>query len=107
MAWSVSGNNLQIVEGDYGIELPVTVTGTTLSASDTLRFIFKSAKNGTAILTKEYSNAVKNTVNLVFSDTDTALFSVGEYVYSLDWYHDGVFMCNIVACSTFKVVDKA
>lgn len=29
--WNVTGTSLQMVEGDYGIQLPVTVSGTTLT----------------------------------------------------------------------------
>ena len=32
---------------------------------------------------------------------------VGGYVYCLDWYQNGNFMCNIIPSAQFKVVDKA
>ena len=48
--WDVSGNNLQMCEADYGIELPVSVSGTTLGASDTLKFVFKKSPNGETML---------------------------------------------------------
>lgn len=105
--WNVTGTSLQMVEGDFGISLPVTVSGTTLTANDTLKFTFKTDPNGETILTKEYSNITQNTANLELTETESALFSVGNYFYSLDWYQDGAFMCNIIPISTFKVVDKA
>ena len=104
--WNVTGTSLQMVEGDYGIQLPVTVSGTTLTASDSLRFVFKTAPNGETILTKEYTNITQNTVNLELTDAESALFSVGNYFYSLDWYQSGVFMCNIIPQAVLKVVDK-
>ena len=38
--WAVQGMSLQMAEGDYGIELPVTISGTTLSAADSFKFVF-------------------------------------------------------------------
>jgi len=107
--WDVNDKTekLQMAEGDYGIELPVTVHGTTLGENDTLLFTFKAALNGATILTKEYGNPTDNTVNLEFTEAESALFGVGDYVYSLDWYQSGSFMCNLIRCAVFVVVDKA
>lgn len=105
--WAVNGNDLQMAEGDFGIQLPVTVNGTTLGNGDALKFTFKTRKNGQTILEKNFSEIEQNTVNLELSEEESALFPVGFYVYSLDWYQNGIFMCNIVLCSPFKVVDKA
>lgn len=104
--WRVSGNTLTAAEGDYGIQLPVTVSGTTLTASDTLKFTFKSSVNGETVLEKELT-PTNNTVDLEFTSADSELFEVGAYVYSLDWYQNGVFMCNLIPHGIFKVVDKA
>ena len=104
--WRVSGNTLTAAEGDYGIRLPVTVSGTTLTAQDTLKFTFKDATNGTTVLEKELA-PTNNTVNLEFTAAESELFDVGVYVYSLDWYQNGIFMCNLIPNGIFKVVDKA
>ena len=96
-----------MAEGDYGIQLPVTVKGTTLTASDSLKFTFKRETNGSVLLEKEYTNIAENTVQLQFSAQESAKFPVGMYVYALDWYQNGVFMCNIILSAKFKVVDKA
>jgi 5-formaminoimidazole-4-carboxamide-1-beta-D-ribofuranosyl 5'-monophosphate synthetase len=96
-----------MVEGDYGLKLPVTVSGTTLASSDSLRFTFKAGRNGDTILTKEYENIVDNTIQFELSESESALFPVGSYVFSLDWYQDGNFMCNIIPCANLRVVDKA
>lgn len=34
--WYVNGNNLQMAEGDYGLTLPITISGTELTAADTI-----------------------------------------------------------------------
>ena len=104
--WFVSSNNLEMAEGDYGIKLPVKVTGTTFTASDSLRFTFKKEKNGDVILEKGFTNIQDSTVNLEFTEQESALFPIGIYCYCLDWYQDGNFMCNVIASATLKVVDK-
>lgn len=104
--WRVLGKNISMVEGDYGVALPGNLIGTTLSAADTIRFTFKSQMNGSVILVKEYT-PVHNLITLDFTAEESALFPVGSYVYSVDWYQNGVFMNNIVPASIFKVVDKA
>lgn len=101
--WNVIGLNLQMTEGDYGIELPITVSGVTLGAQDSVKFTLK--QNGETILTKDFSNIQQNTVKLTLTEAETP--PVGSYVYSLDWYQSGTFMCNIIPCAAFKVVDKA
>lgn len=105
--WYVSGNNLQMVEGDYGLALPVTISGTTFAANDEVLFTIKDAMNGTTILTKSYGNIQHNQVSLELTEEESALFPVGSYVYSLDWFQNGAFMCNIIPSATLKVVDKA
>lgn len=106
MAWSVKGNNLTMVEGDWGVELPITVDDVTFAQNDMLRFTFKDQVNGKTLLEKEYT-PVENTVNLVFSESETEQFPVGSYVYSLDWFQSGAFLCNIIPSATLKVVEKA
>ena len=105
--WNANGNNLQMCEGDWGIQLPVKVDNITFAASDVLRFTFKDQKNGNLLLTKEYANIQQNTVNLEFTEAETSVFAVGTFVYALDWYQDGAFMCNIIPSALLKVVDKA
>ena len=105
--WEVYKHTLQMVEGDFGLALPFEVKGTSISTSDTLRFTFKDKLNGDTILTKEYSNIEDNTADLELTEEESALFRVGDYVYSLDWYQDGLFMGNLIKCAAFKVVEKA
>ena len=104
--WKVSGTKLTASEGDFGVQLPVTVGGTTLTSSDTLKFTFKSDVDGTTVLEKEYT-PVNNSVNLEFTESESELFPVGAYVYSLDWYQNGIFMCNLIPTGIYVVVNKA
>lgn len=105
--WEVSGYNLQMVVGDYGMALPVAIVGTELTSGDSIKFAFKRTVRGGSVLEKEYGNIENNTVNLVFSASDSEKFSIGSYVFSMDWYRDGQFMCNIIPVGSLKVVEKA
>ena len=105
--WNCSDLTIKMAEGDWGVALPIAVTGTTFTASDELAFVIKTKMNGDEILTKKFSNITQNTISLELTEAESALLPVGGYVWRLDWYQDGAFLCNIVPNATFKVVDKA
>ena len=107
MAWEVSGNSISMAEGDFGVKLPMTISGTTFAASDSVKLDIKSEPDGEAIVSKEFTNIQQNTVNIELTEAESALLPVGNYVYVMDWYQSGVFMCNIITKAAFKVVDKA
>ena len=107
MAWNVTGQKLSMTEGDYGIALPVEISGTTLGAQDSIKITFKTAINGEVVFTKEFVGIVDNTVTLELTAEESELLPVGAYVYCLDWYQDGNFMCNIIPSASLSVVDKA
>lgn len=103
--WNVNGITLNMTEGDWGVKLPVTVTGVTFTANDSVRI--KIQRGETTIIEKEYTNITQNTFDLEFTEAESALLPVGSYLYSLDWYQDGAFMCNIIPSGMFLVGDKA
>lgn len=102
--WVCTGQSIQMVEGDFGIELPLSVNGVTFTEHDELRI--KIARGEDVLIAKTFSSITDNTVRLVLSEADSALLPIGAYQYSLDWYQDGVFMCNVIQRASFKVVDK-
>lgn len=106
MAWTAQGNNLTMVEGDYGVGVPITIRGVTFDVSDMVRVTVKTSKNGTEIFHTDYSNVQDNTINFSLTAAQSALLPVGTYVYVLDWYRDLVFMYNVLPAATLKVVDK-
>lgn len=108
MAWSAYRNAIQMAEDDFGVALKFNLRGFKVSPQDSIKFIFKTNKNDDPpLLEKEYTNIVNNVVYLKFTQADSLLFPPGSYLYSLDWYKDGVFQCNIIPSAPFKVVDKA
>lgn len=102
--WACTGQSIQMVEGDFGIELPLSVNGVTFTEHDDLRI--KIAQGEDVLITKTFSNITNNTVQLVLSEAESALLPIGAYQYSLDWFQDGAFMCNVIQRASFKVVDK-
>ena len=104
--WATTSNGLQMVVGDFGIKLPITVIGTTITASDSLRLTFNNALTGVEVLVKDYADISQNTVQFELTEEESALFPVGVYSYSLDWYQDGNFMCNIIPVGILRVVSK-
>lgn len=107
MAWTVNGNYWQMCEGDFGIALPVTIDDVTFSAQDAVKFVVKDRTNGNTILEKEFTNIDRSTVNIELTSAETASLPAGSYVFSLDWYQNGHFMCNIIPIGGFRVVEKA
>lgn len=107
MAWKVTNQSLSMAEGDYGIAVPMRITGVPFGEQDSIRFTFKTEMNGEIVLEKTFSDIRDGTVDLEFTEAESGLFPVGSYVYSVDWYQSGRFMCNLVPASFLKVVDKA
>lgn len=105
--WTVRDNTIEMTEGDFGVDLPITVSGVTLAQGDTVKFTVKPFPNGEAIIEKTFDTFQNNTVILSVTKQETELLSVGNYVYILDWFQNGNFMCNLIRNARFKVADKA
>lgn len=105
--WVVSGTSLSMAEGDWGVELPITMTGPTFAAEDSVKLTIKDAINGNTLLEKDFSNIQNNTINFELTREESEQLPVGSYVYSLDWFQTGHFLCNIIPASAYKVVEKA
>lgn len=104
--WAVYGNDLSMAEMDYGLKLPVIINGATFAENDEVKLTIKTAVNGETLIEKTYGAIVDNTVDFELTEAESSLLPVGCYVYRLDWYQDGAFMCNIIPYASFKVVDK-
>lgn len=103
--WKVQNNTIEMTEGDYGIALPITITGVEMAVGDAIKLTVK--KSGEILLEKIFTSIMNNEVSLELTESESAELPVGTYVYTLDWYQDGNFMCNIFRNAVFKVVDKA
>lgn len=106
--WAVNEatNEITMARGDWGIIVPITLDDVTITASDSARLTIKSTLNGTTIIEKEFTNIVNNTIQVMLTESESAKLKVGKYVYSLDWYQNGSFMCNIIPTGSLSVVNK-
>ena len=98
--WSVDENEITMCEGDYGIDLPISIEGAELLDGDSLMRTIKDVINGTEYLQKSFTDSLSLTA------AESAQLPVGKYVYALDWYRNSTFLCNIIPKSKFTVVDK-
>lgn len=105
--WEAQKTTIRMSEGDYGVALPFSVKGVTLTASDCIKFVFKDKPEGETLLTKEYTNIQNNVGNLMFTAAESALFEPGIYTYTMAWYQNGNFQCNVIENGVFKVGDVA
>ena len=101
------GNNkILMVEGDYGLHLPITINGVTMGSEDKLNFYIKKIKDGEKVVEQTYENIENNTFNLSFSKEQSDKLPVGRYKYAIDWYKEDDFYCNIIKGKEFQVEDK-
>ena len=103
--WSANGQDIKMCEGDFGITLPITISGATFADEDTVKLTIKSGEETS--VAKEFSNISQNKIDLTLTEAESELLPVGSYVYTLDWYKNGAFLCNIIPRAAFMVVDKA
>lgn len=94
-----------MVEGDFGLTLPITITGTEIASDETIKFIIKNIDN-TTIMTKEYKNIINNTFDLTFTEQESVLLKKGKYIYTIDWLKDDVFLGNVINNEIFEVEGK-
>ena len=104
--WGGTAESLRMTEGDFGVVLPLGIKGATLGNSDSFKFTFKRRVNGTTVLEKTYDGITDNTVPLCFSEAESAELKPGLYVYSLDWYQDGSFLCCVIERGVLEVEEK-
>ena len=104
--WGGSAESLRMTEGDFGVVLPFNIAGATLGNSDSFKFTFKERVNGATVLEKTYDGITNNKVPLCFSEAESAELKPGQYVYSLDWFQNGSFLCCVIERGVLKVEEK-
>lgn len=105
--WEVNGENLKMIEGDFGFELPFTFNDIIISPQDNIKLEIKKEKDADPILTFDFSDIQNNEIKLVLTKADSEKLNVGNYLYVIDWYQGESFLGNIVNGALFKVVNKA
>ena len=109
----ITGNDesllIEMVEGDYGLTLPITlnVDDTVFNSEDQFAIkIFKEV-DGEPLVSKEYSNINNNTIEFSLTQEESNKLPKGRYYYDIDWFQGNSFLGNVVGKKVFKVLDKA
>lgn len=102
-----NGDSISMIQHDFGIALPTTIKGLDVSQTGSVRIQVKKEKKGEVLVEKNYDYIEDNTLFFELTEEESELLTPGSYVYVLDWYESGAFMCNIVNGARFKVVEKA
>lgn len=105
--WKATGQAVEMCEGDYGVSLPISIEGVTFGENDAVQFRVSAESPKRNVFSETFNNIQNNTVEISLTESQTGLLPAGDYRYALDWYRNGVFMCNIIAAQPFKVVEKA
>lgn len=95
---------ITIVEGDYGIEYRLNIIKGTPSIEDSFLFTIRDI-NGLEKVSKTYTN-ITTYIPVVLTEQESAVLSPKVYLYSVDWYRDGIFQSNVVNGEKFIVEKK-
>lgn len=108
--FKIDKKKIEMVEGDFGIDLPITIeleNDEVIGENDMFKVSIYKGINGELIVEKSYSLDEENTFNLNLNETESRKLKVGYYKYDLDWYCGNTFMNNIIAKENFVVKEKA
>ena len=97
---------IMMTEGDFGLSLPITISGAEISNDEVIEFFIKNNNGDEVIKSKKYNNINNNTFDLVFTKEESNLLKKGIYLYYLDWYKDNEFLGNIINGEVFEVEEK-
>ena len=97
---------ISMIEGDYGLELPITINGAEIASDETITMTISDVAHETKI-EKTFTNIADNVINFSLTQNESnQLKSTKKYTYSIDWYKNGEFLGNIINGYEFKVEEK-
>lgn len=102
--WSVDGERIQMVEGDWGVALPLTITGITIAQNDEIIFTVRKLRKTPPLVEKTATGT--GTINVVLTEEESAGLKIGKYRYTIDWKQGGAFEANLLRQGVFEVVAK-
>ena len=103
--WNKENNKISMTKGDYGIALPITITGIEIESGEQIIFYLKKTNNE-EVLKKIFENLKDNTFDLEFTKEESERLEIGTYLYNIDWYKENVFLGNIVKNEIFEVSER-
>ena len=103
--WNKENNKISMTKGDYGIALPITITGIEIESGEQIIFYLKKTNNE-EVLKKIFENLKDNTFDLEFTKEESERLEIGTYLYNIDWYKENVFLGNIVKNEIFEISER-
>ena len=103
--WNKENNKISMTKGDYGIALPITITGIEIESGEQIIFYLKKTNNE-EVLKKIFEDLKDNTFDLEFTKEESERLEIGTYLYNIDWYKENVFLGNIVKNEIFEVSER-
>lgn len=100
--WKKDKKRIMMNEGDYGISLPITISGAEIALDEKICFYIIDP-NYMVVLIKEYTNIENNTFDLCLTKNESKKLNQGCYRYKIDWCKDDVFKGTIVESEIFEV----
>lgn len=94
-------NKITMTEGDYGVSLPIHFIDAGFETNDSIKVTIM-VDSDTSI-EKTYTDIVDDTIDFSLTQAETNQLPVGFYLYSIEWYQDGVFKDCILEKSPFVV----
>lgn len=106
MALFAKGNKITMDVNDYGIQLPIDVTGATFALTDKMRFEIKKSKDSDVLFSKDYLNELDNSSKFRFffelTQEESIQFSPGNYIYFVKYVKDDIVR-DTIGSDDFKV----
>lgn len=102
-----TGNKIVMDRYDFGETLPITLSGITFEAYDTIDFVIKKAPNSYTILTKEYKNLTPESKDfsffLSFTEQESKKLLPGDYVYYVILKRDKELQNTLISEEVFTI----
>lgn len=95
---------ITMTEGDYGVSLPIHFIDAGFESSDSIKVTIMV--DSETSIEKTYTEIVDDTIDFSLTESESKLLPVGFYLYSIEWYQDGVFKDCILEKSPFVVSER-
>lgn len=105
--WKKEGRKLLMDEGDFGNNLIMRITGTTLPENANAKFSIRKdiGEKRSKVFDKIYT-AKENSFTVCLTEEDSKKLISGNYTYCVELFKDKVFLNTIVNNEEFIVIDK-
>lgn len=95
---------ITMTEGDYGVSIPIHFIDAEFESDDSVKVTIMV--DSETKIEKTYTNIVDDTIDFSLTEAESNLLPVGFYLYSIEWYQDGVFKDCILEKSPFVVSER-